>query len=157
MAYLLPAYSDIDLGKPCLSAPSHDLKQWYIASKVSSIHLTDNLTRPEYPQPSVTKIILNINYPFFNQVRRGSMSQINMHVEWGNYRLWNGAFLRRINIQWNWPMLSCQHCSSHLIMTQQVVTSVSYDSSSSSLMTTWVQTNKHIMVQSHDKNDNTKC
>ena len=30
-------------------------------------------------------------------------------------------------------------------------------SSSSSLLTTWVQTNKHIMVQSHDKNDNTKC
>ena len=29
--------------------------------------------------------------------------------------------------------------------------------SSSSLLTTWVQTNKHIMVQSHDKNDNTKC
>ena len=28
---------------------------------------------------------------------------------------------------------------------------------SSSLLTTWVQTNKHIMVQSHDKNDNTKC
>ena len=29
--------------------------------------------------------------------------------------------------------------------------------SSSSLLTTWVQTNKHIMVQSHAKNDNTKC
>ena len=28
---------------------------------------------------------------------------------------------------------------------------------SSSLLTTWVQTNKHIMVQSHEKNDNTKC
>ena len=35
VAYLLPSYSDIDLGKPCLSAASHDLKQWWcIVSKV---------------------------------------------------------------------------------------------------------------------------
>ena len=42
-------------------------------------------------------------------------------------RIWNGLFLRRVNIQWSWPMLSCHYCSSHLIMTQQVVSPVSYD------------------------------
>ena len=81
----------------------------------------------EYPQPSETKIILNITYLIFIQVCRGSMSNLNIHIESGNYRLWNRAFLRRVNIQWNWPTLSCHHCSSHLIMTQQVVSPVSYD------------------------------
>ena len=81
----------------------------------------------EYPQPSETKIILNITYLIFIQVRRGSMSKLNIHIESDNYRLWNGAFLMCVNIQWNWPTLSCHHCSSHLVMAQQVVSPVSYD------------------------------
>ena len=91
------------------------------------VTLTWRKFHKEYPQPSETKIILNITYLIFIQVCRGSMSKLNIHIESGNYRLWNGAFLRRVNIQWNWPMLSCHHCSSHLIMTQQVVSPVSYD------------------------------
>ena len=95
------------------------------SGRSSDIHLTE--IHKEYPQPSETKIILNITYLIFIQVRRGSMSKLNIHIESGNYRLWNGAFLMRVNIQWNWPTISCHHCSSHLIMTQQVVSPVSYD------------------------------
>ena len=94
MTYLLPSYSDIDLGKPCLSTTSHDLKQWWCQCRQEGpVTFTWRQFHKEYPQPSETKIILNITYLIFIQVCRGSMSKLNIYIGSGNYRLWNGAFL----------------------------------------------------------------
>ena len=49
------------------------------------------------------------------------MSQVHKNVDSGDYRQRHDRFLWDINIQWNWPVLSCPHWGSHLPKTPQAV------------------------------------
>ena len=109
---------DIGLGQSCLMPPSHYLNQCWPISTISKIqwHSCGAILQ-KIPQPQAIIYLSFCSTPWANGLNENESWIYKNKI----------MFLTDIDIQWNWPMVICPHCRSHLPKTQQVVGPLSSD------------------------------